>query len=103
MSASVKPTPSSAALPRWVKDAIATISKARGYVVTTTGGEFVLKVHPATPCHRLLQQHQQHASTRELDDHAALAALVSATSARTTRASRARRCTASAAGTTTAS
>ena len=64
MSASVMPTPSSAALPRWVKDAVATVSKARGYVVTTTGGEFVLKVHPATPRHRLLQQHQQQTATQ---------------------------------------
>ena len=64
MSAPDMPTPSSAALPRWVKDAIATVSKMRGYVVTTAGGEFVLKVHPATPRHRLLQPQQQQAAAQ---------------------------------------
>ena len=64
MSAPDMPTPSSAALPRWVKDAIATVSKMRGYVVTTAGGGFVLKVHPATPRHRLLQPQQQQAAAQ---------------------------------------
>ena len=59
MTAPVMPTPSSAVLPRWVKDVIATVPKTRGYVVSTTGGEFVLKVQPAAPRHRLLQPHQQ--------------------------------------------
>ena len=64
MAAPVMPTPSSAVLPRWVKDAITTVPKTRGYVVSTAGGEFVLKVHPVAPRHRLLQPQQQQAAAQ---------------------------------------
>ena len=40
---------SSAALPRWVREMTASVSKSRGYVVSSTAAGFVVKVHPATP------------------------------------------------------
>ena len=40
---------SSAALPRWVREMTASMSKSRGYVVSSTAAGFVVKVHPATP------------------------------------------------------
>ena len=45
----------SAALPRWVKEAVA-VSKARGYTVTRKDGEFVVSVHPVRPRSTLLHK-----------------------------------------------
>ena len=64
MAASASPSsPCPGALPRWVRDMLGLVPKTSTCVVSVSQGEFVVKVHPATPLrHAPLQPHQQSAA-----------------------------------------